>query len=303
MAHTILKPLAVLLALALAACSSAPPPKRVNPITRLPPQTLPVPPPDRMPAFGSDEFNRIKDTHPDSPPDVSQVPDAEPVPEPPARYGNKSPYTVLGETYVLLPTARGYRQTGTASWYGKKFHGLRTSSGERYDMYKMSAAHRTLPLPSYVRVTNVANNRSVIVKVNDRGPFHSDRIMDLSYAAAARLDMLKAGTAHVRLEAIDPAEYQSRNGGKRKAAAPAEPPPPGPARFFVQVGAFSEAANAAVLQNRLMDLVYAPVGIANSGSPAVNRVQVGPFFTREDAEKVSQIIRDNDLGLPIVVTR
>lgn len=305
MARSVLKPLSVMLVLALAACSTPPPPppKRVNPITRLPPQTLPVPPPERMPAFGSDEFNRIKDAYPENPPDVSAVPDAEPVPEPPSKYGNRSPYTVLGETYVLLPSAKGYRETGKASWYGKKFHGLRTSSGERYDMYKMSAAHRTLPLPSYVRVTNLANNKSVIVKVNDRGPFHSDRILDLSYAAAARLDMLKTGTAHVRLEAIDPAEYQARQGGQRKPAPPAEPPPPGPARFYVQVGAFSEAANAAALQNRLMDLVYAPVGIANSGSPAVNRVQVGPFFTREDAEKVSQIIRDNDLGLPIVVTR
>lgn len=302
-----------LLALVLAGCSTAPAPaKRVNPITRLPPQTRPVPPPGEMPAFGSDEFNRIKDAYPESPPDVSQVPDAEPVAEPPAKYGNKSPYTVLGETYVLLPTAKGYRQTGKASWYGKKFHGLRTSSGERYDMYKMSAAHRTLPLPSYVRVTNLANNRSVIVKVNDRGPFHSERIMDLSYAAAARLDMLKAGTAHVRLEAIDPDEYRAANGGRAGQPAPKAAPggtvpgddvPAGPARFYVQVGAFREAANAAVLQNRLMDLVYAPVGIANSGSPVVNRVQVGPFFSREDAEKVSQIIRDNDLGTPIVVNR
>lgn len=303
MARSLLWPLTALLALSLAACSSAPPAPRVNPITRLPPQTKPVPPPDKMPAFGSDEFNRIKDAYPESPPDVSQVPDAEPVPEPPARYGNKSPYTVLGETYVLLPSAKGYRESGKASWYGKKFHGLRTSSGERYDMYRMSAAHRTLPLPSYVRVTNLANGKSVIVKVNDRGPFHSERIMDLSYAAAARLDMLKAGTAYVRLEAIDPEEYQARNGRKTKSAAASEPPPPGPARFYVQVGAFSESANAAALQSRLMDLVYAPVGIANSGSPAVNRVQIGPFFTRDDAEKVSQIIRENDLGTPIVVNR
>lgn len=296
--------LVALLTLTLVACGSAPP-QRVNPITRLPPQTKPVPPPDKMPAFGTDEFNRIKDAYPETPPDVSAVPDAEPVPEPPARYGNRSPYTVLGETYVLLPSAKGYRATGKASWYGKKFHGLRTSSGERYDMYKMTAAHRTLPLPSYVRVTNLANSRSVIVKVNDRGPFHSERIMDLSYAAAARLDILKTGTGYMRLEAIDPAEYQPSTGRKRKGAAtaPAADAAPGPARFFVQVGAFSEAANAAALQSRLIDLVYAPIGIANSGSPAVNRVQIGPFFTREDAEQVSRIIRENDLGLPIVVAR
>lgn len=278
----------------------------VNPITRLPPQTRPVPSLDQMPTFGSDDFNRIKDAFPDNPPDVSQVPDAEPVAEPPSKYGNKSPYTVLGETYVLLPSAKGYRETGKASWYGKKFHGLRTSSGDHYDMFKMSAAHRTLPLPSYVRVTNLANNKSVVVKVNDRGPFHSERIMDLSYAAAVRLDMLKTGTAYVRLEAIDPDDYRTAGGRSSRTTASTtskDDVPAEPAHFYVQVGAFKEAANAAALQNRLMDLVYAPVGIANSGSPAVSRVQVGPFFTREDAEKVSQIIRQNDLGHPIVVGR
>lgn len=314
MARPSLPFIAALLALTLAACSSAPP-KKVNPITRLPKQTLPVPPPGKMPAFGSDEFNRIKDTFPDAPPDVSQVPDAEPKVEPMAKYGNKNPYTVLGETYRLLPSAKGYTATGTASWYGKKFHGLRTSSGESYDMYRMSAAHRTLPLPSYVRVTNVANGKSVIVKVNDRGPFHSERIMDLSYAAAYRLDMLKSGTARVKLEAIDAAEWQAARGNRPAAVVAAAAPvtalsssalpaeADGPPRFFVQVGAFSSPGNAGALQSRLLELVYAPVEIAASGAPAVNRVQVGPFFTREDADKVADIIRGNALGQPIVVTR
>ncbi|MDF3030281.1 MAG: lipoprotein [Moraxellaceae bacterium] len=316
-------PLAALLVLALAACSSAPSQRKpVNPITRLPPQTKPVPPPDKMPAFGSDEFNRIKDAHPENPPDVSQVPEPEPVDEPRSRYGNKSPYTVLGETYRVLPTAKGYTATGKASWYGKKFHGLRTSSGEKYDMYKMTAAHRSLPLPSYVRVTNLANGKSVVVKVNDRGPFHSERIMDLSYAAAARLDILKSGTGKVRIEAIDPAERraaQQQESGTRTAAtlAPAPAAPPAvpiksfssdaaaaAARFFVQVGAFSEPANAAGLQSKVVELVYAPVTIASEGDATpINRVQIGPFPTREDADKVSQIIRDNNLGTPIVVTR
>lgn len=289
----------LLAALLLTACSATPP-RPVNPITRLPPQTKPVPPPDKMPAFGSDEFNRIKDTSPDNPPDVSAVPDAEPVEEPRSKYGNKSPYTVLGATYKVLPSAKGFKQTGQASWYGKKFHGLRTSSGEKYDMYKMTAAHRNLPLPSYVRVTNLTNDKSVIVKVNDRGPFHSGRVMDLSYAAAARLDMLKTGTAKVSIEAIDPAEYHAQS---RKAAAP-----PQESRskesFFVQVGAFSEAANAAALQARILDLVQAPVAIASSNDPTpVKRVQIGPFSSREDAAKVSQIIESNDLGKPIVVAR
>lgn len=321
-------------ALVLAGCASAPPPKPVNPITRLPPQTKPVPPPEKMPAFGTDEFNRIKDEPPVNPPDVSQVPEPVPVDEPLSKYGNKSPYTVLGETYRVLPSARGYEATGKASWYGKKFHGLRTSSGEKYDMYKMTAAHRTLPLPSYVRVTNLANDKSVIVKVNDRGPFHSERIMDLSYAAAARLDVLKTGTARVKLEAIDPAEYRAQNSGKpaRPSAVVAAPAPLAPAvtapavvaaapavpaaaettaastaapgAYFVQVGAFSEVGNAQALQGRILGLVQAPVAIApGTGSSPVSRVQVGPFGSREEADRVSQVIRDNDLGTPIVVQR
>ncbi|MFZ5559990.1 MAG: septal ring lytic transglycosylase RlpA family protein [Pseudomonadota bacterium] len=307
-------PLALLLGLALAACSSAPPRKAA---TRLPPQTRPVPPPDRMPAFGSDEFNRIKDAFPDTPPDVSQVPDAEPVAEPRSKYGNKSPYTVLGKRYRVLPTARGYRATGQASWYGKKFHGLRTSSGEKYDMYKMTAAHRSLPLPSYARVTNLANDKSVVVKVNDRGPFHAERVMDLSYAAAARLDMLKTGTARVRIEAIDPAEYraaQKEQAARPAASAQAAVAAPAaavaaeaaaaPARFFVQVGAFSEPANAAGLQAKVLELVHAPVTIARDGEPTpVNRVQVGPFSSREEADRAAQALRDNHLGTPIIVTR
>jgi rare lipoprotein A len=306
-------PLAALLGLALAASSTAPAPRKpVNPITRLPPQTKPVPPPEKMPAFGSDEFNRIKDAFPDNPPDVSQVPEPVPVDEPRSKYGNKSPYTVLGETYRVLPTAKGYSATGKASWYGKKFHGLRTSSGEKYDMYKMTAAHRSLPLPSYVRVTNLANDRSVVVKVNDRGPFHSERVMDLSYAAAVRLDFLKSGTAKVRIEAIDPADFraaQQENSGKPvpvSAPLPATPTVAAdvPARFFVQVGAFSEPGNAAGLQAKVVELIHAPVSIASDGDPTpINRVQIGPFPTREDADRASQLIRDNNLGTPIIVTR
>ena len=290
----------------LAACSTAPAPqKRVNPITRLPPQTRPVPAPAERPAFGSQDFNTLKDAPPDAPVDVSKIPDAEPVEEPLAKYGNQNPYTVLGETYELLPTAKGFTQTGKASWYGKKFHGLKTSSGEKYDMYKMTAAHRNLPLPTYVRVTNLDNGKSVIVKVNDRGPFHSERVMDLSYAAATKLDIVKSGTATVRIDAIDPAEFQAKLGktGKPVATPAADTADEAP-RFFVQIGAFGSIANATALQTRLLDLVYAPVVIASSGSPTpVNRVQVGPFFTREDADKVSDIIKSNNLGTPIIVKK
>ena len=137
------------------------------------------------------------------PSDVENVPDAVPRQEPLSQYGNPESYTVYGETYQVLPTARGYSERGYASWYGRKFHGRRTSSGEIYDMYQMTAAHRTLPLPAFVRVRNLENNREIVVRVNDRGPFHSDRIIDLSYAAAAKLGILDAGSAMVQVEAID----------------------------------------------------------------------------------------------------
>ncbi|MGI2258722.1 septal ring lytic transglycosylase RlpA family protein [Shewanella sp. GXUN23E] len=141
------------------------------------------------------------DTAPSNAPDVTKVEDAQPRPEPFSRQGNK-PYTVLGKSYTVLPTNQGYSKRGVASWYGAKFHGHLTSNGERYDMYSMTAAHKTLPLPSYAKVTNLDNNKQVIVRVNDRGPFHGGRIIDLSYAAAAKLDMLKTGTANVQVDAI-----------------------------------------------------------------------------------------------------
>ena len=131
--------------------------------------------------------------------DPDNIPDAVPKLEPRTAAGNKTPYTVLGETYQVMPESNGYTAVGKASWYGKKFHGYKTSNGEIYDMYKMSAAHRNLPIPSYVRVTNLTNDRTAIVRVNDRGPFHSERIMDLSYAAAVKLDIVRNGTARVRI--------------------------------------------------------------------------------------------------------
>lgn len=162
------------------------------------------------------------DAYPDEPPDVSQVPDAVPRVEPRAASGNRSTYQVWGTTYHVMDDASGYEAVGKASWYGKKFQGYDTASGETYDMYKMSAAHRSLPLPTYARVTNLDNGRTVIVKVNDRGPFHGNRLIDLSYAAAARLDILRNGTGRVRVEAIDPVAWQAEhrlNGTVTKALA------------------------------------------------------------------------------------
>lgn len=135
-------------------------------------------------------------------PTTAELASLEPRYEPPSRQGNMPSYTVNGQTYHILPTAKDYNETGKASWYGQKFHGHLTSNGEYYDMYGLSAAHRYLPLPTYVKVTNLNNGRNIIVRVNDRGPFHPDRIIDLSYAAAYQLDMLHSGTAPVQVEAL-----------------------------------------------------------------------------------------------------
>lgn len=142
--------------------------------------------------------------------DVSGIPDAVPF----AHTGNykKDPYTVLGKTYYPRPTAKGYQEMGTASWYGTKFHGQATANGEKYDLYGMTAAHKTLPLPSYVKVTNLDNGRSVILRVNDRGPFYSNRIIDLSFAAAKKLGYADTGTARVKVEGIDPAQWWASKG-------------------------------------------------------------------------------------------
>ena len=142
--------------------------------------------------------------------DVSRIPDAVPMPH----YGKfkANPYTVFGQTYYPISDARNYRATGIASWYGTKFHGQATANGEAYDLYGMTAAHKTLPLPSYVRVTNLENGRTVILRVNDRGPFYSDRIIDLSFAAAKKLGYAESGTARVKVEGIDPHEWWAAQG-------------------------------------------------------------------------------------------
>ncbi|MCE8037252.1 MAG: septal ring lytic transglycosylase RlpA family protein [Halomonadaceae bacterium] len=162
---------------------------------------------------GGGRYAMNSDAYPENPPDVSQIPDAVPRVEPLSRGGNRPVYEVWGKTYNVLPDARGYARQGTASWYGEKFHGYATSNGEIYDMYEMTAAHRSLPLPTYARVTSLENGRSVIVRVNDRGPFHNDREIDLSYAAAARLDILERGTGRVKVEAIDAEVWLAENGG------------------------------------------------------------------------------------------
>lgn len=258
-------------------------------------------------------YSMAKDAYPDLPPDVSNVPDAVPRVEPRAPSGNRESYEVWGKTYHVLADPSGYRNQGVASWYGEKFHGYTTASGEIYDMYKMTAAHRSLPLPTYARVSNVDNGRSVIVKVNDRGPFHSDREIDLSYAAAARLDILGNGTGRVRVEAIDPVAWQAEQRSvasrepERSATAtavaaeahqvtnevatmPRQPPPvpstgetapamanghePGE-HIYLQVAALGSMANAQALKAQLQDEISQPVRVTSDTS--LHRVQVGPL--------------------------
>lgn len=207
-----------------------------------------------------------RDSAPSRPKDVSHVQDAVPRVEPKSRYGNPQSYVVYGKRYYPMSSSTGYRETGGASWYGTKFHGRRTSSGEPYDMYQMTAAHKTLPLPTYVEVTNLDNGRRVVVRVNDRGPFHSDRIIDMSYAGAVKLGMLGKGTARVEVRAIDPRapERQPAPGtGTRMATAAPAPPAHTPAvqpvttpvtagdANYRQVGAFYDRANAERMQREI----------------------------------------------------
>jgi rare lipoprotein A len=219
---------AALLALILAACVST----RRHP----PPGPVPVPPP---------------------PANLASIPDAVPRAEPRSLHGNPPFYDALGRRYFVLPSAQGYDERGVASWYGPTFHGGNTSSGEAYDMYGMTAAHKTLPLPSYARVTNLGNGRSVVVRINDRGPFVANRIIDLSYTAAAKLDMLRDGTAMVEVRALIPGAPAAPEAPAPVMATPAphpppHPPPPSPPPpppppsplLYVQTGAFADPANA-----------------------------------------------------------
>jgi rare lipoprotein A len=178
---------------------------------------------------------------PPPPANVDSTPDAIPRREPRSAHGNPPFYKVLGRRYVVLATADGYLERGVASWYGPTFHGESTSSGEKYDMYGMSAAHKTLPLPTYARVTNLKNGRSIVVRINDRGPFVANRLIDLSYTAAAKLDMLKEGTTLVEVKSLTVQEPD-------ELTRSAETPPPS---LYVQVGAFSDQRNAERVLDRL----------------------------------------------------
>ena len=232
--------------------------------------------------------------------DVASIPDAQPKVEPRSRYGNPSSYTVYGTRYHTLKTSDGYSERGIASWYGTKFHGRRTSSGDSYDMYAMSAAHKTLPLPTYVRVTNLENRRSVVLRVNDRGPFQANRIIDLSYTAASKLGILAKGTGYVEVVALDPRSPESVM-VKNPAATPR--PAREAVQLYLQTGSFSVRANAEQMKWRMQSVSGGPVNITpvQIGGRTTYRVRVGPIANVTKADRLAQRIADLGLETPRIV--
>lgn len=268
----------------------------------------------------------LSDGGPAVPLDVAGIPEPVPQREPRARYGNRSPYTVLGKRYRVMDDrdARRYVERGTASWYGTKFHGRMTSSLEPYDMCSFSAAHKTLPLPSYARVTNLQNGRSVVVRINDRGPFYGGRIIDLSYAAAVKLGVQQRGTARVEVRALD-GDGDTRGWFARRRAVRERAPlslanaiasplpavsapstsalPPAatqlPAavqslaseRTWLQIGSFGERANADAAVRRLQVAGLGPVEIVpvEIGGRAFWRVRLGPLAASAAAELAGRV--------------
>ncbi|MEO6078275.1 MAG: septal ring lytic transglycosylase RlpA family protein [Steroidobacteraceae bacterium] len=243
--------------LLLCACSASPPrrsaPTTLPPFTSTPERSTPPPPPANLEA----------------------IPDAVPRSEPRSSRGNPVSYVVFGKRYLIAATAEGYKERGVASWYGPDFHSRPTSSGEPYDMYAMTAAHKTLPIPAYARVTNLGNGRSVVVRINDRGPFVDNRIIDLSYTAAHKLGMTQAGTAFVEVEVITP-------GSLAEAASGITPAPGASAtlaapRLYLQAGAFGVAGNATQLAERLRSAGVSNVLVREpDATTALYRVRVGP---------------------------
>jgi rare lipoprotein A len=269
--HALAAPLGLAVAVGLGACLSTPPHPTGTPNSGVPP-VLVTPPPTS-----------------------DSVPDAIARTEPRARNGNPPFYDVFGKRYYVLSSSIGYWERGVASWYGPGFHTVRTSTGEPYDMYGMTAAHKTLPLPAYVRVTNLQNGRSVVVRVNDRGPFVGNRIIDLSYAAAAKLDMLRHGTAMVEVRTIDPtaplpvitASTEAPGPAAIAPAASSAITPAGPSAtssaptstaLFVQAGAFSDHANAERLAEKLRGGSYGKVFVRDDriAGRRMYRVRIGP---------------------------
>ncbi len=306
-------------ALVVAACGTAP---------KAPPKAAPG-----KPAYYQD------DGPPEAvPADIASIPDAVPRDEPYHRYANR-PYTVFGRTYAPVVNDEPMKERGLASWYGRKFHGQKTSSGEVYDMFAMTAAHKTLPIPSFARVTNVKSGQSVVVRVNDRGPFHDGRVIDLSYAAAAKLGIAGPGSGVVEVERVfarDAATVVASASRPSAAvpAAPAAPPPPpaaapatgtvvtplrpeapvprpaevetplvaaGAGGLFLQLGAFSSVDNAESFRAHLSrELPWLYEPIQVASAGGLHRVRLGPYRTREEAQAIADKIRASLDFTPVI---
>lgn len=226
----------------------------------------------------------VKDGAPDVVPvDVMAIPDAIPRAEARTRAGNPDTYEVFGKQYRVLNDSKGYRERGIASWYGNKFHGKRTSNGEKYDMFAMTAAHKTLPIPSYVRVTNLENQRSVVLRINDRGPFHDNRVIDLSYTAAVKLGIQQAGTARVEVQSLEPV------GEKKKRLKRASPVAIQRGGLYIQIGAFNNPFNARKLQQKIAALHTAKnrLKVVQQQGDTLYKVQLGPIYSIERADHLT----------------
>jgi rare lipoprotein A len=311
--------LGLVTALALAACASQPPePARsVRPpsVASAPAIAAPPAPPGPVAAPGARDGPEAR-----PPADLERVPDAEPKLETVRPGGPNKPYEVAGQAYVPIVKDDSFAERGLASWYGRKFHGRRTASGEVYNMYAMTAAHKTLPIPSYARVRNPANGKEVLVRVNDRGPFVKGRIVDLSYTAALKLGV--NGLAPVELERITFEDI--RSGAWRRDAPPlpgpapvatpvppeADPVPAAPAftvsarGFWVQLGAFRERGGAEDFQRRVMNEHdwLAPLLAVFADLP-LYRLQAGPYPSRDDARGAAEQIRSALRLVPVIVER
>lgn len=262
---------AAALALALAGCGSTPPAKQAS----------------GSPKGGGYYLDDGPEANP--PANLDAIPDAVPRREPLHRFANRT-YVALGSTYTPQTTVRDFQEEGLASWYGRRFHGKKTASGELYDMYAMTAAHPTLPIPSYARVTALNNGKSVVVRINDRGPFHSKRVIDLSYTAAYKLGYLKQGSTRVRVEGLDPDSYDTQGAALKEG-------------IYLQVGAFSRADNAQKLLDRLVrELEFDADRTRLVLNGDLHRVQLGPYPDDDAAHTDRARVRER-LALNAVVVR
>lgn len=267
------------LALVLAACTASPPAPQ-QPVVETPAAATP-----------KSRYGVTHDFAPLRPISADQVSDAVPKADPILAVGNMSPYVIDGVTYEIIKDHRNYQERGIASWYGAKFTGHETSNGELYDVYQPSAAHKSLPIPCYARVTNLENGKSIVVRVNDRGPFHSDRLIDLSYAAAVKLGYMEQGTAQVEVEVIDVTGVEDRRDASYGMYR------------YLQLGAFGKESTARTLLEELQDLLSAPVFITpvESGGTLLYRVRVGPVDNKQHLLALQQRLQDSgyDAGQPL----